>query len=237
MFKASKLPRYNIDRLSYFNCALDAASAEDSAPLDSHENQVLLDNGDEDDDVVDVVGSTAQSTPLMSCIGFQPSQGVLITCAQPQASSVERYLLHYYTFKLSTVLINVDSPSNPLRSVLLPRAVTSPTLMNALYATSALHAFVGNRDPDFRILSLAYYNKAVCALRHLMANLEPQRERADLEILLLTAVYLCKYEIISGGVSNWRSHLQGIQQLFETSICQENISKLAPETVAYVQSL
>lgn len=137
---------------------------------------------------------------------------------------------------MSRVLINVDGPSNPLRSVLLPRAVISPTLMNALYATSALHVFVGNRDPEFRTLALAYYNRAASALHHLIANLGPRTERADFEILLLTAVYLCLYEIISGG-SNWRFHLQGIQKLFDTSFFQENIAKMAPETVAYVQSL
>lgn len=237
MFRVSKPPRYDIDRLSYFNFSLGADSPEVSAPRDFLENQDLLDNNDEDDnDVVDVVGTTPTSMPSMSCISFSPSPGVPLTWAQPQPSSTEHYLLHHYTFNMSRVLINVDGPSNPLRSVLLPRAVISPTLMNALYATSALHVFVGNRDPEFRTLALAYYNRAASALHHLIANLGPRTERADFEILLLTAVYLCLYEIISGG-SNWRFHLQGIQKLFDTSFFQENIAKMAPETVAYVQSL
>ena len=109
--------------------------------------------------------------------------------------------------------------------------------MNALYATSALHAFTGNHDPDFRTVSLVYYNKATLALRHLIADLGRGKERADVEILLLTAVCLCKYEIISGGISNWRSHLQGIQKLLDASTFQENISRMAPETVAYLKSL
>jgi hypothetical protein len=148
---------------------------------------------------------------------------------------MERHLLHHYIFNMSTVLINVDGPSNPLRSVILPRAVPSPTLMNALYATSALHAFVGNRLPEFRIVSLAYYNKAVSALHDLISNFASHRGQGDLEIVLLTAVLLCKYEIISGGVSNWRSHLHGVRRLF--NMFQESISALAPDTAAYLQSL
>ncbi|KAH8688657.1 hypothetical protein BGW36DRAFT_412845 [Talaromyces proteolyticus] len=207
LFRVSKLPRYDIDIFSYFNCSLDAASPEVPAGRDTHEDHGLLDNEEEDNNI-GIVGTAPKSTPSMSCIGFSPSQGVPLTWEQPQASSMEHYLLHHYIFNMSTVLFNVDSPSNPLRSVLLPRAVTSQTLMNALYAASALHVFVGKRDSEFQTQSLTYYNKAASALHHL---------------------------IISGG-SNGRFHLQGIQKMFDIRFFQDNIAKLAPETVAYVQS-
>jgi hypothetical protein len=150
---------------------------------------------------------------------------------QSHTAPIERHLLHHFIFKVATVLINVDGPSNPLRSVIIPRAVTSPTLMNALYATAALHAFAGNHDSEFRIASLVYYNRSVSALHELISK----KTQADIEIQLLTAVLLCKYEIISGGVSTWLSHLQGIRKMFD--MFQENITLLAPDTVAYVQSL
>lgn len=155
--------------------------------------------------------------------------------SNPQASTMGCYLLHHYIFKLCVVLINVDGPANPLRNVVLPRAVTSQTLMNALYATSALHVFVGKCDPKFRVASLAYYSKAVSGLLKSISNFSSPREPGEPEILLLTAVFLCKYEILSGGVSNWRSHLEAVRQLF-TAVRQQQ-SRLAPETVAYVQSL
>lgn len=57
-----------------------------------------------------------------------------------------------------SLLINVDSPTNPLRSVLLPRAVMSPVLKDAL---AALHVSIGEANTRFRTVSLAYYDRAL----------------------------------------------------------------------------
>ena len=152
-------------------------------------------------------------------------------CEEPRSTATERQLLHHFMFKVAPVLINVNGPSNPLRSVIMPRAATSPTLMNALYAMSALHVFVGNRDSKLRITSLVYYNRSVSALHGLIST----EERVNLEIQLLTAVLLCKYEIISGGDSAWLSHLNGIRKMFV--MFRDDVCKLAPDTVAYAQSL
>jgi hypothetical protein len=252
LFKVSKCLRYNDDdgKLPYIDCTLSTTSTGHPIAHDSNYNLNFSvkhddDDDDEDDDDynanndrdVNGVDGALTSTPLTGCLDFSLSHGVLTTPAPPQASLIEYYLLHHYTFKLSTVLINVDSPSNPLRGVILPRAVTSPMLMNALYATSALHVFTGNRDPKLGTLALTYYDKAVSTLQHSLATWDLQRERTELEVLLLTVVCLCKYEILSGGGSNWRSHLQGLQKLLQTGISPAALSKLAPETVSYIQSL
>lgn len=152
------------------------------------------------------------------------------------ATMTERYLMHHYTNRVSAVLVNVDSPSNPLRSVLLPRALASPTLMDALYATSAMHAFMGNRKAEFRRLSLAFYNRAITALRQAIANLDAQHDPAAIETLLLTSIYLCKWEIISDG-THWRAHFQGIRRLWETDKVQNSLAEMDSEAVAFIRSL
>lgn len=153
----------------------------------------------------------------------------------PQVSTLEGYLRQHYIERLSSVLVNVDGPSNSLRCVILPRALVSPMLMDAIYATSSLHIFIWNKKSEHRISSLTYYNKAAAALHRLISNVGAHSTVEDRELSLLTSVFLCKYEIISGGLSNWRSHLQGLQKMF--GIFQQNQVKLSFETESFVQSL
>ena len=154
--------------------------------------------------------------------------------APPDASLLERYLLDHYIQKASTVLINVEGPSNPLRSVLIPRAITSQILMDALYAVAAYHVFVCNHDASFRASALKYYNRAASALSRGIAGASCHMIGEDLEVLLLTSVFLCKYEIISVG-KNWRQHLQGVQKMLD--VFKNGKSTMAPVTLSYIQSL
>lgn len=179
------------------------------------------------------VSISTSSTSSGSSTG-KPAPCTALTI-QPDASEMERYLLHHYTSRMSSLLINVDSPTNPLRSVLLPRAVVSPILKDALFAVAALHVSVGKDHPKFRTTSLAYYDNALSAFHHRITELQQRPQRYDLEVLLLTAVFLCKYEIISGGTSNWRSHLQGVREMLEAF--QSKHINLAPEATSYVRSL
>jgi hypothetical protein len=153
----------------------------------------------------------------------------------PSVSSFEGYLLQHYIDTLSVFLINCDSPSNPLRSVILPRAAASPILMNALCALSSWHIFACNQASELRVAALDYYSKATSALYHLLHRFNCYSDVGDCEIALLTSVFLCKYEIISGGVSNWRPHLQGIGNLLRAFPHAK--SKLSQETITYIQSL
>lgn len=213
---------------TFFNFSPNAEYHNESLNCDSEESPEFVDHCD---DVS--VPTTPTSTHSITRTELLHPQLPMMN--QSQTSLMEQFLLHHYTFKMSALLINVDSSSNPLRKVLLPRAVVAPVLMDAIYATSALHVFVGNHNSEFRKASLGYYNKAASALHRLIADVSVQRNRTDLEVLLLTSVFLCKYEIISGGVSHWRSHLQGVQKMLD--IFRKNQSKLATETVSYVQSL
>lgn len=159
-----------------------------------------------------------------------------ITTMNWPASRMDRCLLYHYTYRVSVVLVNVDSSSNPLRSLLLPRALSSPTIMDALYATSAMHVFMGNQKAEFKKLSLFFYYKAINALRQSIASLDAHQDPATLETLLLTSIYLCKWEIISGGI-HWRTHFKGIQQLWEANKFQSCLALMDPEAAAFIKSL
>lgn len=152
----------------------------------------------------------------------------------------ENYLLWHYTQNSSSVLINVDGPTNCLRSVILPRLASSKGLLGAVYALSALHLDSGNGNSKYRPAALRYYTHTVSGVRNLIASLHDPgyvdgMSIQDRENLLLTTVFLCKYEIVSGGVENWRPHIAGIRgmlQLFEASAY-----RLSGEVVGYVRSL
>lgn len=184
-------------------------------------------------DAFDLVGDSLIVETVTPQLGrCQPSWAV--TLAQPQASLQERYLLDHYIHRASVVLINVDGPLNPLRQVLVPRALISPTLMDALYAIAAYHVFVCNDDPDMKARSLAYYNSAASRLSCLIRDTAVLSSGQDLEILVLTTILLCKYEIISVG-PNWRQHLRGVQTMLD--VYRNDLSRKAPETLSYAKSL
>ncbi|KAL6242637.1 hypothetical protein RBB50_010283 [Rhinocladiella similis] len=183
-------------------------------------------------DAFDLVGDSLIVETVTPQLGrCQPSWAV--TLAQPQASLQERYLLDHYIHRASVVLINVDGPLNPLRQVLVPRALISPTLMDALYAIAAYHVFVCNDDPDMKARSLAYYNSAASRLSCLIRDTAVLSSGQDLEILVLTTILLCKYEIISVG-PNWRQHLRGVQTMLD--VYRNDLSRKAPETLSYAKS-
>lgn len=150
-------------------------------------------------------------------------------------SPIQKYLMEHYVERLSSILINIDGPINSLRSISVPRMVTSPMLTDALYATSARHLFICEGKAEYRTASFKYYNKASCALRDLIDGLGSAVSVEQREIMLLTSVFLCKYEIISGEVKNWRPHLRGLHKMFR--ICQKNGVEISQEMVSYIQSL
>lgn len=153
----------------------------------------------------------------------------------PRASPMEDYFLQHYIERSSSVLINVDGPTNSLRSIILPRAVTSSMLSNALFAISSLHASICDDNPEYRMTSLVYYNNASTALYRLISDFGSNTSVEGRELSLLASVFLCKYEIISGGTTNWRSHLRGLQKMF--SIFKRSTPQLSQDLVSYIQSL
>lgn len=143
--------------------------------------------------------------------------------------------MKHYVERLSLILINIDGPINSLRRISFPRMVASTMLSNALYATSSRHLSIYEGRAKYQIVSIKYYNKASSELRHSINDLGPSLSVEQSELMLLTSVFLCKYEIISGELKNWRPHLRGLQKMF--NICQGIGINISEEMVSYIQSL
>lgn len=64
-------------------------------------------------------------------------------------------------------------------------------------------------------ISVSYYVRALSELNAVMLRFEAQAisDNTLAETVLLTSTFLCKYEIIKGGVRDWRSHLDGTKGL------------------------
>ncbi|KAJ5782764.1 hypothetical protein N7457_004538 [Penicillium paradoxum] len=134
---------------------------------------------------------------------------------QPQGyishlSTHETHYLQYHMEQGSRLLANLESDDNPLRSMLIPRAMSSPLLMKALCAISALH--LANRSQGFgaQTAAMKYYTGTLNGLRAAL-------DQCSMEVLpddaLLTVGLLCKYEVVRGSVQQWVVHLNALQCL------------------------
>lgn len=150
-------------------------------------------------------------------------------------SPMESYLIQYYLERSSQILVNVDSPTNSLRSIVLPRTTASSMLSNAVYAVTSMHASISSDRSDLRITALLYFGRATKALQEGLYKFGLTTTRTDRECALLTTVMFCKYEIVSGGFKDWRSHLRGLHGMLETTLC--NDLDISPEVTSYVRSL
>lgn len=150
-------------------------------------------------------------------------------------SSMELFLLQYHINRLCSILVNVDGPNNPMRSVLIPRAIVSPMLLDAICAVSACH--LSNDQPHLQSIALAYHTRALNALNSTLSRFYDSTSRDDAidrEATSLTATFLCKYEIMNGSVTKWRQHLIGLENIVEMEGFRIPMSK---ETSEYVRSL
>ncbi|KAJ5087218.1 hypothetical protein N7456_010834 [Penicillium angulare] len=218
LFRASRLSRSHPRKNLHVNSGLGHAA---------NPNSILT--ADENDEA----GMAPITSSGTSSLSMNLSQWMTAPHAT-QSPSIEDHLRQHYVERLSSILINIDGPTNTLRSISFPRMVTSLMLTNALYATSARHLFIYEGRAEYQIASLEYYNKASCELRSLLNDLGSGLSIEQRELMLLTSVFLCKYEIISGEVKNWRPHLRGLQKMF--SLCQRNGIKFSEEIVSYIQS-
>lgn len=126
-------------------------------------------------------------------------------------STLEMHYLQYYVEQGSKLLANLETDENPLRSLILPRALTSPLLMKAVCAVSAIH--LGNRSLDSSTTETAaagYYIRTLRGLRSTLAECPSSLFRDD---TILAVAFLCKYEIVRGSVKQWAVHLDALQKL------------------------
>ncbi len=146
------------------------------------------------------------------------------------------YYLSYYTAHLSKLLVMVDTASNPLRGMIVPRLEFSPMLLRAVCAVSACHLSQRREDSHSSrhgILALKYYSEALSSLT---TSLEDYARtcRCPADVTVLTAVFLCKYEIIRGSTREWRHHLTGLIQLMNRLVAS---STLSDDAKKFLQSL
>lgn len=158
------------------------------------------------------------------------------------------HCLLYYTVRLSRLLVMVDTPSNPLRDMVIPRMASSPMLLRAVCAVSACHLAQQRQDGSSRdengptatvvpsgdgTFGLRNYAQALSSLTRCLAGYA-RADRSSVDQIVLTAVFLCKYEIIRGSTREWRHHLAGLTQLMRHPV---TVSGLSHEARKYLQSL
>lgn len=145
------------------------------------------------------------------------SQDALAIISPPQSylhpshiSSSESHYLQYHVEFGSRLLANLESDDNPLRSLLIPRAMSSPLLMKAVCAVSALH--LANRSRGFSAQAAAanFYGRALSGIRTALADYTTDLLSDD---VMLAVGLMCKYEVVRGSVKQWVVHLSALQRL------------------------
>ncbi|CAI7611037.1 unnamed protein product [Penicillium pancosmium] len=144
------------------------------------------------------------------------SQSDILTMIPRQHSFIshlgdhETHYLQYHVEFGSRLLANLESDDNPLRSLLIPRAISSPLLMKAVCAVSALH--LANRSAGFSAQTAAagFYGRALSGIRKAIADSATNGLSDD---TMLAVGLLCKYEVVRGSVKQWVVHLNALQRL------------------------
>ena len=118
------------------------------------------------------------------------------------------------------MVLNVQMERNPLNEVLIPRALASPLLLNALCTLSAGHmsSWESPNGDALRKAEMTFYGKTLSGIRNALSDLSRLVFMSPayitlLEELLATVASVCKYEAVRGSVRSWRGHLEALQRL------------------------
>lgn len=178
-----------------------ASSPLSVSPSDAHP----LDAGVGDWDENENTAPDDASTKALSVVSPKPPGYI------SHLSTLESHYLQYHMEQGSKLLANLESDENPLRSLIIPRAFSSPLLMKALCAVSAVH--LANRSQnslDAQAAAANYYIRTMSGLRSALTEL-PHKTFPDESILAVAL--LCKYEIVRGSVKQWAVHLDALEKL------------------------
>ncbi|KAJ5497035.1 hypothetical protein N7463_009022 [Penicillium fimorum] len=150
--------------------------------------------------------SSGLDIDLHSSVAMIPQPQGFIT----HLSTHETHYLQYHMEQGSRLLANLESDDNPLRSMLIPRAMSSPLLMKAVCAVSALH--LANRSHGFgaHTAAVKYYSGTLSGLRTALNKCSTEVFPDD---AMLAVGLLCKYEVVRGSVTQWVVHLNALQRL------------------------
>ncbi|KAJ5952466.1 uncharacterized protein N7479_010879 [Penicillium vulpinum] len=166
------------------------------------------------------VSLDASTSPVQDVEEYSPGPDISLhdsvaVIPQPQGyishlSTHETHYLQYHMEQGSRLLANLENDDNPLRSMLIPRAMSSPLLMKAVCAVSALH--LANRSQGFgaHTAAVSYYSGTLNGLRKALDKCSTEVFPED---AMLAVGLLCKYEIVRGSVKQWVVHLNALQRL------------------------
>ncbi|KAI9732365.1 MAG: hypothetical protein M1834_001572 [Cirrosporium novae-zelandiae] len=158
----------------------------------------------------------------------------------PEAPSDSIYFIQYHVERLCPALVMMDSPSNPLRTLLVQAAFSSPMLLNALCAVSACHMSMqlSTSHSNTRRSAITFYAQALTKLNRSLSMYSQNRVtnlagRNVSDEIVLTSAILCKYEIVKGSTHQWRQHLSGLERLIQL---QGGDSSHNSQTKAFLRS-
>lgn len=141
----------------------------------------------------------------------------------------EAHYLQYHEAMASQRLANLESEHNPLRSFLIPRAMSSPLLMKAVCAISAMH--LSNRTDNFdaKTAAIDFYGRTLSGLRAVMAQSVIVPDDA-----MLAVGMMCKYEVVRGSVKQWVVHLTALHRLIAS---RGGLSSMDSEAAHFLRGL
>lgn len=118
-------------------------------------------------------------------------------------------------------MVNLEIKHNALNQVLLPRALSSKLVRNALCALSAGHMAnckLTLNQESLRKSEMTFYGRTLSGVRDALTNISQVSVMSPaymtiLEELLAAVALLCKYNTLCGSVRSWRGHLEALQRL------------------------
>ncbi|KAJ5987068.1 hypothetical protein N7451_011433 [Penicillium sp. IBT 35674x] len=146
-------------------------------------------------------------------------------------SDHESHYLQYHVQQGSRLLANLESDDNPLRSLLIPRAMSSPLLMRAVCAVSALHLANRSQGYSAQNASATFYGRTLQGIRLVLVESSPEALSDD---AMLAVGLLCKYEIVRGSVKQWVVHLNALQRLIAT---RGGLHSMDPDAAHFLRGL
>ena len=137
----------------------------------------------------------------------------------PNATEIED-LVSYYSRRIAVNMVWVDSPSNPYRRLVIPRARSSPFILLAILAVSAEHMTPTRQSliefaPKARDVVISRITNELSKLTQRSSSGEPRdllgQETA--EWVLAAMLILSNYECIRDKSTAWCSHRLGARLL------------------------
>jgi len=161
----------------------------------------------------------------------------------PSLSQRDWQHLQYFFYRLSYLVLNAHTSRNPLLYLAIPLLVSSPSLPPAICSTAAQHR-ANTAEAGFcgwQLEATKYYVRALRSLKTCIPGVSgfqngtSYHEQQALETVLLSSIFLCKYEVIKDGIHNWRQHLAGIASCCD--LLEQNSTYPTSEIAVYARSL